>query len=112
MKLDERKEQRRMYNFECNFESSFTELTMVFYVVHICNIVWKKEEYADLLSEYWNINRREMNLTFAWILQYIANLNYQVNTTSFLRKYGDSYGTNWTVELLKKKKKTIKAEEQ
>lgn len=76
---------------------------MVFYVVHFCNIIWKKEEYADLLSEYWNINRREMNLTFAGILQYIANLNYQINTTSFLPKYGDSYGTNWTVELLKKK---------
>lgn len=43
----------------------------------------KKEEYADLLPEYWNINRREMNLTFAGILQYITNLNYQINTTSF-----------------------------
>lgn len=43
MKLDERKEQRRMYNFECNFESSFTGLIMVLYVVvHFCNIVWKK----------------------------------------------------------------------
>lgn len=73
---------------------------MVFYVVRFCNIVRKKEEYADLLPDYWNINRREMNLTFAGILQYITNLNYQINTTSFLRKYGDSYGTNWTVELL------------
>lgn len=50
-----------------------------------------------------------MNLTFAGILQYITNLNYQINT-SFLRKYGDSYGTNWTIELLKKT--TIKAEEE
>lgn len=40
MKFDERKEQR-MYNFECNFESSFIELIMVFYVLHFCNIVGK-----------------------------------------------------------------------
>lgn len=70
--------------------------------------LFEKRSIKSLLSEYWNINRREMNLTFAGILQYIANLNYQVNTTSFLPKYGDSYGTNWTVKLLKK---IIKAEE-